>query len=188
MTNSDNYSQIIIQPPSTSFMNITHQLSNISYFPQPIILQNPNQMNQCNSKSRIENSTSFNSSFKDKVAEILATQFPKVLKDYILYIIQSNQFPNFHFGKSIREIKRLPTAELLKFIQSFSQLSFPLLNEDICVCLVFEVYNQHINIKNQKKVRIENFIHLYSIVLSQFGNNSQLASMKAEIENIFLMI
>jgi hypothetical protein len=132
--------------------------------------------------------TSINSSFKFKFFEILANQFPKVLEFYILQVIQSNLNPKFHFGKSTREIKRIPKNLLLNFIQQYSQILFNLLNEETCVSLIHKVFHQYVQVVNQKKVRIQNFVQLYLLTSSQSRTNSQLALMKSEITNLFSKI
>jgi hypothetical protein len=195
----------LIQPQLVVLMNLNElcyvQSSNISSFAmafpfqtfvsQPTMLQNSfqlhaSQMFQQNQQN--QKSPSINSSFKLKFFEILANQFPKVLKIYILQIIQSNLDSNFHFGKSNREIKRIPKNLLFKFIQEYSQIFFNLLNEETCVSLIQKVFHQYIKVVNQKKIRIQNFLQLYFHVSSQFGTNSQLALMKSEITNLFSKI
>jgi hypothetical protein len=178
-----------VQPSNLSSISMSFPIQ--AFLPQPVIPQNsfqfyPHQMFYPNQQS--QNLTSINSSFKFKFFEILANQFPKVLKFYISQIIQSNLNLNFHFGKSNREIKRIPKNLLLKFIQEYSQIFFNLLNEETCISLIEKVFQQYIKIANQKKVRIQNFIQLYLLALSQFKTNSQLALIKSEITNLFSKI
>lgn len=175
--------------PQSNFSPIPMTLPIQTFVQQPMILQNsfqfnPSQMFQSNQfvQNLIpQNPPSIKLLFKLNFFEILANQFPKVLKSYILQIIQSNHFSKINFGKSIREIKRISSNMLIQFIQEYSEIFCSLLTEEACVCLVMKVYQQYVKIVNQKKVRIQNFIKLYSMVSSQFGTNSQLALLKSEL-------
>jgi hypothetical protein len=162
-----------------------------TFLPQAIIPQNSFQLHvpqMLYPNQHEQKPSSIDSSFKFNFLEILANQFPKVLKDYVLQIIKSNFDPKFHFGKSTREIKRISKNLLLKFIQEHTQIFLNLLNEETCVNLVQKVYHQYVKVVNQKKVRIQNFIQLYFQVSSQFKTNCQLTLLKSEIMELFSKI
>jgi hypothetical protein len=174
--------------PQSNISSILMPLPMPTLIPQPFILQNSFHLNapqmlQSNHlvSNLVQQNQEINLSFKFTFFEILANQFPKVLKDYILQIIQSNNFSKVNFGKSVREIKRTKSNLLIQFIQEYSDIFYNLLNEETCVCLVMKVFQQYVKVVNQKKVRIQNFIQLYSIVSSQFRTNSQLAFLKSEL-------
>jgi hypothetical protein len=60
-----------------------------------------------------------------------------------------------------------------------------MMNENVIVMLIYQVYREYIlQVPHQKKVRISNFIKLYSDVLLYFGTNCQLALIQNEVKTL----
>jgi hypothetical protein len=178
-----------VQPSNISSVAMTFPIQ--TFLPQAIIPQNSFQLHipqKLYPNQHEQKPSSINSSFKFNFLEILANQFPKVLKDYVLQMIKSNFDSKFHFGKSTREIKRISKNLLLKFIQEHIQIFSNLLNEETCVSLIQKVFHHYMNVVNQKKIRIQSFIRLYFLISSQFRTNWQLTLLKDEIMKLFSKI
>jgi hypothetical protein len=123
-------------------------------------------------------------SFTINFLQTLAEQFPIVLRLFFTdYLRSSNCSPLIKSSISNQEIIRSKHEKLILLIKKFSSVFCSFVNENIIASLILQVYEKYIvKVPNQKKIRIYNFITLYSEASIFFGTNSPLVFIQNEVK------